>query len=101
MDTMTLDDIRQTVSSACREYDVDRLDAFGSLARGQAGEDSDLDFLVEFREPDRSPARRFFGLLHFLEDTFGRPVDLLTVAGLRNPYFKRRVQQERVAVYEG
>lgn len=89
------------VQQACREYDVDRLDAFGSVARGEADESSDVDLLVEFKDPARSPARRFFGLLHALEDVLGCRVDLLTLEGLRNPYFRRRVLKERVPVYEG
>ena len=44
--------------------------------------------------------RRFFGLLHHLEDALGCEVDLLTVNGLRNPYFKRRVLEERVPIYD-
>ena len=98
---MTLDDIRAVAEGACREFGVRRLDAFGSLARGSAGPSSDVDLLVEFADPDRAPARRYFGLLHSLEDTLGCNVDLLTITGLRNPYFKARVLRERVAIYEG
>jgi len=57
--------------------------------------------LVEFRDPDRSPARRFFGLLHQLEDTLGCEVDLLTTSSLQNPYFRKRVLKERIPIYEG
>jgi predicted nucleotidyltransferase len=100
-DIMTLEDIRQAALPACREYGVKRLDAFGSVARGTAKQSSDIDLLVEFMEPDRAPAKRFFGLLHHLEDTLARDVDLLTIEGLRNPYFRRRVLAERIPVYEG
>ncbi len=98
---MTLDDLKRTAAPACRQFDVRRLDAFGSLARGTASAESDVDLLVEFRDPDRTPAKRFFGLLHYLEDNLGCQVDLLTLDGLRNPYFKRRVLAERVPIYEG
>lgn len=98
---MTLKEIREAALPACREFGVKRLDAFGSAARGTATASSDVDLLVEFKEPNRTPARRFFGLLHQLEDVLARDVDLLTVEGLRNPYFKRRVLEERVPIYEG
>jgi len=98
---MTLDEIRKAIAPACREFDVSRLDAFGSAARDSATGSSDLDLLVEFKDPSRSPAKRFFGLLHRLEDTLGCKVDLLTANGLTNPYFKRRVMQGRVPIYEG
>jgi len=98
---MTLEDVRKVAASACKEFGVRRLDAFGSIAGGSAGASSDVDLLVEFTDPDRAPAKRFFGLLHRLEDALGCKVDLLTTSGLRNPYFRARVFRERVRVYEG
>lgn len=98
---MRIEQIRSTVVPACRDFGVRRLDLFGSAARGAASEDSDVDLLVEFRDPGLQPARRFFGLLHRLEDGLGCAVDLLTIASLRNPYFRKRVLQERVLLYEG
>jgi len=98
---MTLVEIRKAVAPACREFNVSRMDAFGSTARGTATESSDVDLLVEFKDPNRSPAKRFFGLLHRLEDTLGCKVDLHTESGLRNPYFQRQVMQGRVPLYEG
>jgi len=98
---MKLNDIREAVSPLCRDFDVKRLDTFGSVARGTAGNRSDLDLLVEFNTPALHPARRFFGLLHKIEDTLGCEVDLLTASSLRNPYFKKRVMKERISIYEG
>ncbi len=66
---LTLADIKAAALPACREFEVSRLYAFGSIARGTGTASSDVDLLVEFREPARLPARRFFGLLHRLEDT--------------------------------
>jgi predicted nucleotidyltransferase len=99
--SMYLDIIREVAAPVCRQYDVRRLEAFGSTARGSAGVTSDVDLLVEFKDPARLPARRFFGLLHRLEDALGCRVDLLTLNSLRNPYFKKRVLAERVPLYEG
>lgn len=98
---MNIEDIRKIALPACHEFNVRRLDVFGSAARGGATDASDVDLLVEFAEPDRAPAHRFFGLLHRLEDALGRPVDLLTAGSLRNPYFKARVLHERISLYEG
>ncbi|MCX6376898.1 MAG: nucleotidyltransferase domain-containing protein [Armatimonadetes bacterium] len=98
---MTLEEIKRVALPACREFEVTRLDAFGSVARGTAAASSDVDLLVEFKDPARASAKRFFGLLHYLEDALGCEVDLLTVGSLRNPYFRRRVLEERVRIYEG
>ena len=98
---MTLEEIRQIVIPACKEFKVKRLDVFGSLARGEERSSSDIDLLVEFEDLDQHPSRRFFGLLHYLEDKLGRKVDLLTSTSLKNPYFRRRVLQERIPLYGG
>jgi predicted nucleotidyltransferase len=98
---MTLEDIKKVAVPACKEFKVRRLDLFGSLVRGEGTPASDVDLLVEFEAPDLHPSKRFFGLLHHLEDVLGCRVDLLTVNGLRNPYFRRRVLNERVNIYGG
>ena len=85
---MTLEELRKVAEPLCREFGVKRLDAFGSVARGSAGPASDVDLLVEFAEPEHTPAKRFFGLLHRLEDTLGCSVDLLTLRGSAQPAFQ-------------
>lgn len=60
---------------------VASLDVFGSVARGDAREDSDVDILVTFTTP--ATFDRFMDLKLFLEDTLGRRVDLVTRGALR------------------
>jgi uncharacterized protein len=96
---MTLAQIREAAAPACAELGVKRLDVFGSVARGQAKPLSDVDLLVEFDEPKVALHRRYFRLLHHLEDTLGHKVDLLTLDGLKNPYFRERVLRERIPIY--
>ena len=98
---MKLEEIESVAKPACERFRVKRLDAFGSTARGTATRSSDVDLLVEFKEPDQGLTKRFFGLLHYLEDSLGCEVELFTVASLRNPYFRKRVMQERTPIYEG
>ena len=98
---MTLEEIKQVVIPACREFKVKRLDLFGSLVRGEQTAASDVDLLVEFEEPDLHPSKRFFGLLHHLEDALGCEVDLITVSSFSNLYFRRRVLRERRNIYGG
>ena len=63
------------------EFGVRRLRVFGSLARGSAGPESDVDVLVDFQAP--VSAKRFYGLQFSLEDLLGRSVDLVTEKALR------------------
>ncbi len=98
---MGIDELQRAVSAGCRTYDVKRLEVFGSVASESASPESDIDLLVEFRNPSKQLSKRYFGLLHTLEDTLKCEVDLLTYESLKNPYFKRRVLKEKVPVYEG
>lgn len=98
---MTIEEIKRVAIPACREFDVRRLDVFGSLARGEERASSDVDLLVEFENLNHHPSKRFFGLLHSLEDKLGCRVDLLTSTSLKNPYFRRRILEERIPIYEG
>jgi len=68
---------------------------FGSVARGEADETSDIDFLVELE-----PGRTLFdlgGLLMDLRDLLGRDVDVVTERGLKRR-IRTRVLQEAVAL---
>jgi hypothetical protein len=80
---------------------VRRLELFGSVAAGddRPGE-SDIDFLVEF-DP-LAPGitlDTYFGLRQALEDLFNRPVDLVMDSAIKNPYFRRSVDETKVLIY--
>ncbi|HIQ32909.1 MAG TPA: nucleotidyltransferase [Methanothermococcus okinawensis] len=64
-------------------FGVKRIGIFGSFARDEAREDSDIDILVEF-EKGKATFRNVAGLADFLEELFGREVDLLTPAGIES-----------------
>ncbi len=76
-------------------YGVTRLALFGSVARGTAGTDSDVDVLVAFDGPTTS--ERYFGVLSYLEDLLGCPVDLVTEKGLREA-LRPVVEREAIPV---
>ena len=93
---MTRDDVlrllRTHKATLAQRYGVTRLALFGSFARNQATDDSDIDILVQF---DGSPDwRRYFGAQGYLEDLLGRPVDMAINQNLRveiRPYVEREV----------
>jgi predicted nucleotidyltransferase len=89
---------RPELAAICAELGVRRLELFGSAVRSEAP--GDLDFLVDLG--DRPPAEyadAYFALLEKLQALFARPVDLVTPAGLGNPYFRERVEQEKTLLY--
>ena len=86
----------------CVLYHVKRLDLFGSAATSHLlADDSDLDFLVEFKPvADKAFADSYFGLLEALQRLFSRPVDLVVGSAIKNPYFLQAVRDTRIRVYE-
>jgi len=81
----------------CREHDVDRLSIFGSVARGEATKESDIDLLVHFSKP--KSLLTIIGLEEQLEAVIGKSVDLLTEAAL-SPYIREHIVQDLVVIYE-
>jgi len=78
-----------------RLFDVMHLRLFGSAARDELRDDSDVDVLVEFNAA--ATYSRYMGLKFYLEDLLGRRVDLVTTKGLRQE-FRLTVEQEAIFV---
>lgn len=90
------------IAELCRRYQVERLDLFGSAARGEFHpETSDLDFIVAYlRDADPDPwFSRHLELQAALARVFERPVDLVIDQQFRNPYFANAVEETRVPLY--
>ena len=72
------------------QFGVTKLALFGSFARDQANEKSDIDILVHFDRPATS--KTYFGVQFYIEDLLERQVDLVTDKALRKelrPYVER------------
>jgi len=67
--------------SEIESFGVESLRLFGSVARGEAATDSDVDLLVSFRQTPTFSG--YMKLRIFLEDLLGAQVDLITESGLR------------------
>lgn len=72
---------REEILRVSAQHGAGNVRIFGSVARGEADEASDIDFLVEM-EPGRS-LLDLGGLQVELESLLGRPVDVVTVRGLK------------------
>lgn len=86
---------RAEVLRLAAQYGATDVRVFGSVARGEADESSDIDFLVRM-----SPGRSAFdigGLVMDLQDLLGRRVDVVTERGLR-PRMRERVLREAIPV---
>jgi len=95
-----LTDIENTALDVLQRYPVKRAAFFGSAARGEMTEGSDVDMLVEFL-PDAGGIL-FFGLQADLEDALNCHVDIITYYGLSKakPSFKEAVEKDTRIIYE-
>jgi len=73
-----------------KEYSVEKIGVFGSHAKGVQTESSDIDILVEFKKPTYD---NFINLAFYLENLYGKKIDLVTVKGL-SPYIYPFVEKE-------
>jgi hypothetical protein len=93
---------REILTALCRRYGVVRLEVFGSAARGADFDPakSDADFLVEFdKDSGLSALDQFLGFSEALQELLGRPVDLVEVSAVRNPYVRATIDRSRELVY--
>src|SRR5450755_4200680 len=92
---------RAELVDLCRRHRVKSLELFGSAADGAFDPArSDLDFLVDFLPVEQGQiAPDYFGLLHALEDLFRCKIDLVMERAIRNPYFRRGVDDSRRMIY--
>lgn len=79
---MTLYDISKKVVPILQKHDVIHASVFGSFARGDATEDSDVDILVEFQEGLKKSLLDLVELKQQMEDNTGKAVDIVTRKGL-------------------
>jgi hypothetical protein len=90
-----LSENRQEILDLAQQYGAKNVRVFGSIARGEDDEQSDIDFLVEME-----PTRSLFdlgGFMMSLQELLGRPVDVVTEDGLKMR-IRERVLQEAVAL---
>jgi predicted nucleotidyltransferase len=81
-------------SETIKSYGVSSLGLFGSFVKEKNNDKSDIDLLVDFA-PDKKSFDNFMGLSLFLEDLFGRKVEIVTPLSLSKfigPHILKEVQ---------
>lgn len=105
----TLSEIKKRVLPIIQKYNIPAMYLFGSYARGDATEDSDLDFLVDTTGTRLTSLLALGELYCDLEEVFQKEIDLITVRAImqnsrmesdldfRNAVFRERVSLNDVA----
>jgi len=87
--------IKELILDILKNYDVKRASLFGSIARGDATDKSDVDLLVEFE--GKKSLLDLAGLKLDLEDLLHCKVDVLTYNSI-NPLLRERILNEQVVI---
>jgi predicted nucleotidyltransferase len=94
----------EQIIETCKKMQVKSLYLFGSAAReDHFTKESDLDFLFQFKiKPEDFSGSTFdyFDLLFRLEEITGKKVDLVAEEKIINKYFLKRINSEKVKIYE-
>ena len=85
---------RDRIYEIADKYKAKNIRVFGSQSRGEEREDSDLDLLVEFENPNLLDR---IGMKYELEDELGMPVDVLTDESL-HPLLRNEILREAQAL---
>ena len=92
---VVLTKLRGCIDEIRRRFSVRNLSIFGSIARDESTDDSDIDVLVVFDR--KGTFDLFMDLKFYLEDLLGTGVDLVTDKALR-PQVRRAIEQELIHV---
>ena len=99
----TLSEIKEILRKHKKElkekYKVKSIAIFGSYARGEQTEKSDIDIMVEFYET--SDYLKFFELEDYLSNLLGIKVDLVIKGAIRNPYIKKSIEEDLLYILCG
>jgi len=92
----TITEIKDKITGTAQHYGIQKAYLFGSYARGEAGNNSDIDICIE-----KGKIRTLFELSGFcldLEEVLGNKVDLVTTTGL-SENFRERIEKDMVLIY--
>ena len=93
----TIEEIKQKAIPIAREYGVDSMSLFGSYARDEASDDSDLDFFID--RGDIKGLLDYIGFVQELEEIFNCHVDVVST-GIEDKAFLALIQKDGVLIYE-
>lgn len=85
--------LRKYLSAKADAYGITKIGIFGSVARNEQTEDSDVDVCVEMKRPD------LFTMVHIkeeLQELFGKPVDIVRLRNNMNPMLLKQIKRDGI-----
>ena len=93
----SIDQLKQQLSSIFKEYSLDKAAVFGSYARGEAKDSSDLDLLISSEKT--FDLETYSEFVEALERITAKKIDIVFYDYL-NPYMKDNILKEAISIYE-
>lgn len=87
--------LRENLPEIRDRFGIDTIGIFGSVARGEDSEDSDVDVLYTFQEGKTLGMIKCMDLIYYLEDLFGRKVDFVSLEFMK-PRLRVYVEPEMI-----
>jgi len=94
---LTIEEIKNRIKPIAKTYGIDKISLFGSYAKGEANEESDVDFYI-----DKGKLRsliQYYSFVNELEKTFGCHVDVVTT-GIQDKVFLSKIMEDGILIYE-
>ncbi len=92
---LSLDEIKTRLIPILVQNQIQRASIFGSFARGESTESSDIDILIEL--DDEASLFDFVGIKFAIEDELGQPIDLVEFDAVK-PALKSKILNEQVVI---
>jgi len=90
----------EQIDKLCRQYNVNKLFAFGSVMTDKFDEKSDVDLIVDFnKQAVKDHFINFFDFKYSLENVLKREVDLLEEQPIRNSYLRKNIENSKTLIY--
>ena len=103
----TIDEIKEKVAPVAKKYNLKAVYLFGSYARDEATDDSDVDLLIDRTGADTSGFFWIGGLYNDMQESVGKEIDIITTQSLNQsrtlrdfPLFSDSVKKESILIYE-
>lgn len=93
----------EAIRTLCKKYEIQSLYLFGSAAREDFKDNSDVDFLLNYKKDKNGLGVKefdYFDFLFSLENLIGKKVDLVVEDSIKNYIFRQSIEKDKLKIYE-
>jgi len=93
----------EAIRTLCKKYEIQSLYLFGSAAREDFKDNSDVDFLLNYKKDKNGLGVEgfdYFDFLFSLENLIGKKVDLVVEDSVKNYIFRQSIEKDKLKIYE-